>query len=58
MTFGEAIEALKSSEPGFFKNKEQEDNPLNQGFNPVEKRNTDNINSFAQAFQLMEEITN
>ena len=33
----EAIEALKTSEPGFFKDKEKESNPLNEGFNPVEK---------------------
>jgi hypothetical protein len=33
----EAIEALKASEPTFFKDKEKESNPLNEGFNPVEK---------------------
>lgn len=54
----EALEALKTSEPGFFKDKEKESNPLNEGFNPVEKKNTDNITSFAQAFQMMEEIGN
>ena len=32
----EAIEALKTTEPGFFKDKEKESNPLNEGFNPVE----------------------
>ena len=52
----EAIEALKTAEPGFFKDKEKESNPLNEGFNPVEKRNTENVNSFAQAFKLMDEI--
>lgn len=52
----EALEALKTAEPGFFKDKEKESNPLNEGFNPVEKRDTDNISSFSQAFKLMEEI--
>jgi hypothetical protein len=52
----DALEALKSAEPGFFKDKEKESNPLNEGFNPVVKHNTDNINSFSQAFKLMEEI--
>lgn len=52
----EALEALKTAEPGFFKDKEKESNPLNEGFNPVEKRGTDNISSFSQAFKLMEEI--
>jgi hypothetical protein len=33
----EAIESLRTSEPGFFKDKEKESNPLNEGFNPVEK---------------------
>ena len=54
----EAIEALKTSEPGFFKDKEKESNPLNEGFNPVEKKNTGNINSFSQAFKLMDEVNN
>lgn len=53
----EALETLKTSEPGFFKDKEKESNPLNEGFNPVEKNNNQNINSFAQAFKLMEEIS-
>jgi hypothetical protein len=52
----EALEELKTKEPGFFKDKEKESNPLNEGFNPVEKRGTDNVNSFSQAFKLMEEI--
>lgn len=52
----EAIETLKTSEPGFFKDKAKESNPLNEGFNPVEKRSTDNVNSFSQAFKLMDEI--
>ena len=54
----EAIEALKTTEPGFFKDKEKESNPLNEGFNPVEKKNTENVNSFSQAFKLMDEINN
>ena len=53
----EALENLKTAEPGFFKDKEKESNPLNEGFNPVEKKNTDNIGSFSQAFKLMEEIS-
>lgn len=53
----EALEALKTTEPGFFKDKEKESSPLNEGFNPVEKRGTDNVNSFSQAFKLMEEIS-
>lgn len=53
----EALEALKTKEPGFFKDKEKESNPLNEGFNPVEKSGTDNVNSFSQAFKLMEEIS-
>lgn len=52
----EAIDALKTSEPGFFKDKDKESNPLNEGFNPVEKHNSDNVNSFSEAFRLMEEI--
>lgn len=54
----DALEALKTAEPGFFKNKEKESNPLNEGFNPVEKKNTENINSFSQAFRLMDEMNN
>ena len=53
----EALENLKTAEPGFFKDKEKESNPLNEGFNPVEKKNTDSIGSFSQAFKLMEEIS-
>lgn len=34
----EAIEAVKTAEPGFFKDKEKESNPLNEGFNPVDKK--------------------
>lgn len=36
----EALEALKTTEPGFFKNKETESSPLNEGFNPVERKST------------------
>jgi hypothetical protein len=36
----EALESLKKSEPGFFKDKEKESSPLNEGFNPVEKQST------------------
>lgn len=54
----EAIEALKTAEPSFFKDKAKESNPLNEGFNPVEKKNTENVNSFSQAFRLMDEINN
>lgn len=52
----EALEDLKTKEPGFFKDKDKESNPLNEGFNPVEKRGNDNVNSFSQAFKLMDEI--
>lgn len=51
----EAIEALKTSEPTMFKDMAKESNPLNEGFNPVEKTMTTDPNSFAQAFSLMEE---
>lgn len=34
----EALESLKKSEPGFFKDKEKESSPLNEGFFPVEKQ--------------------
>lgn len=33
----EAIDSLKASEPGFFKDKDKESNTLNEGFSPVEK---------------------
>ena len=36
----EALESLKKSEPGFFKDKEKESSPLNEGFSPVEKQTT------------------
>lgn len=36
----EALEALKTSEPGFFKDKAKESNSINEGFNPVEKPTT------------------
>ena len=52
----EAIETLKTAEPALFKDKEKESNPLNEGFNPTEKKNTENVNSFAQAFKLMDEL--
>lgn len=52
----EAIEALKAKEPVFFKDKAKESNPLNEGFDPVQNKNTNNINSFSQAFRLMDEI--
>lgn len=53
----EALDALKQSEPGIFKNKDNEDNPLNEGFNPVEKRGSGDVNTFTQAFKLMDEIS-
>lgn len=34
----EAIESLKKSEPGLFKDITKESSPLNEGFNPVEKQ--------------------
>lgn len=36
----EAIESLKSAEPGFFRDKTKESSPLNEKFNPVEKQTT------------------
>ena len=36
----EALESLKASEPNFFKDKEKESSPLNEGFNPVERQST------------------
>lgn len=53
----EALDALKQSEPGIFKNKDNEDNPLNEGFNPVEKKGSGDVNTFTQAFKLMDEIS-
>lgn len=52
----EALEALKKSEPGIFIDKEKESNPLNEGFNPVEKKSNGEPGSFSEAFKLMEEI--
>lgn len=51
----EAIEALKADEPGLFRDKSKESNPLNEGFNPVERKNT-NPRSFMEAARLQEEI--
>lgn len=36
----DAIEALKAIEPGFFLDKEKQSNTINEGFNPVDKRDT------------------
>lgn len=36
----EAFEALRKSEPSFFKEPSKESNPLNEGFSPVEKKGT------------------
>lgn len=52
----EAIETLRESEPGLFKDKEKETNPLKEGFNPVVKKNNTTANNFSQAFRIMEEI--
>ena len=38
-----------------FKDVEKESNPLNEGFSPVDKQSNSNLNSFSQAFKLMEE---
>ena len=51
----EALDKLKSSEPTFFKDVEKESNPLNEGFSPVDKQSSSNLNSFSQAFRIMEE---
>lgn len=53
----EALDALKQSEPGIFKNKDNEDSPLNEGFNPVEKKGNSDVNTFTQAFKIMDEIS-
>lgn len=52
----DALEALKKSEPGIFIDKEKESNPLNEGFNPVEKKSNGEPGSLSEAFKLMEEI--
>lgn len=52
----EAIETLRESEPGLFKDREKETNPLKEGFNPVVKKNNTTANNFSQAFRIMEEI--
>ena len=51
----EALDKLKFSELTFFKDVEKESNPLNEGFSPVDKQSSSNLNSFSQAFRLMEE---
>ena len=51
----EAIEALKADEPGLFRDKSKESSPLNEGFNPVQKKTTD-PHSFLEAMRLQEEI--
>ena len=47
----DAIEAVKKSEPGLFKDKAKESNPLNEGFSPVERKVTgiDGMNSLMDA---------
>lgn len=52
----EAIEALKTDEPGLFKDKEKESNPLNEGFNPATKPSgsSGNFKTFAEAFKMMD----
>lgn len=51
----EAIEALKTAEPGLFRDKSKESSPLNEGFNPVQKKTAD-PHSFLEAMRLQEEI--
>ena len=51
----DAIEALKADEPGLFRDKSKESNPLNEGFNPVERKNA-NPRSFLEAQGLSYEI--
>lgn len=51
----EELDRLKAKEPGLFKNKDKETNPLSEGFNPVTKKNH-KPNSFTEAFRLMDEL--
>lgn len=54
----ESIEALKTAEPGLFKDKAVMDNPLLQdGFNPVTKKSTGKPTSWESAFRMMDEIS-
>lgn len=50
----EAIETLKTEEPGLFRDKAKESNPLNEGFNPVERRDP-NPRSFMEAARFQNE---
>lgn len=50
-----ALEKLKKEEPGFFKDKGK--TPLEEGYNPVEKKNTGEPSSFMEAFEMTEEIS-
>lgn len=55
----EALDAVKTAEPGIFKGeqKKAENNPLNQGFDPVTKNNTA-PGSWNEAFAMQEASTN
>lgn len=55
----EALDAVKTAEPGIFKGetKKTENNPLNQGFDPVTKTN-DSPSNWAEAFAMQEATTN
>lgn len=52
----DAIENIKKAEPGLFKDKAKESNPLNEGFNPVQKNVTGlaGITSTAQALAMVD----
>lgn len=51
----EAFDALKQAEPGFFKASREKSSPLSESFNPVDRSNSVEAGSFAQAFSMMEE---
>ena len=55
----EAIDAIKTAEPGIFKGetKKAENNPLNQGFDPVTKT-SDSPGNWAEAFAMQEATSN
>ena len=55
----EALDAVKTAEPGIFKGeqKKTENNPLNQGFDPVTKNNAA-PGSWNEAFAMQEASTN
>lgn len=51
---GDALKKLKDDEPGLFKEKGKESNPINEGFDPVNKKSSTNSRptSFVDAFNM------